>query len=157
MTLAQQASAVREGLSSQVRLDRALVRDGDLDVLDGLESKLLRVNFSRSEITDDGLARLCRFENLEQLRIASSRITDAGLGCLEDLQRLRFLHLIDMPITDAGLDTLHGLKSLESLYLDGTKVTDAGLARLIEAMPKVHLHIDDHHHRLDPHAGDHKH
>jgi hypothetical protein len=156
-SLAEQVQAVREGQSSQIRLDHMLVADRDLELLSGLESRLLRINFSRTEITDVGLERLSHMERLEQLRLASGRTTDAGMACLGKLEQLRFLHLIDMPITDAGLDHLHALKSLESLYLDGTRVTDAGIERLVAAMPKVHLHIDDHHHRLDPHGADHSH
>jgi hypothetical protein len=154
---AQQAEAVREGASSQIRLDRTVVSDDDLRHLDGLESKLARLNLSQTQITDDGLARLCAMTRLEQFRLASPQITDEGLKSIARLEHLRFLHLIDMPITDAGLDELRGLKSLESLYLDGTKVTDEGLARVVKALPRVHLHIDDHHHRLDPHAAEHSH
>ena len=100
---------------------------------------------------------MCELEGLEQLRLSSPRVTDAGLAHVATLQHLRFLHLLDMPIGDRGLEQLHGLKSLESLYLDRTDVTDDGLAKLIEALPDVHLHIDEHHHSLDPHAADHSH
>jgi hypothetical protein len=95
--------------------------------------------------------------DLIQLRIASAKITDVGMSHLAGLAHLRYLHLLDAPITDTGLDHLHGLKSLESVYLDRTKVTDDGLARLVKALPEVHLHIDDHHHPLDKHGEDHKH
>jgi hypothetical protein len=91
------------------------------------------------------------------LRIASPHITDAGMAHLANLQHLRYLHLLDAPINDAGLDHLHGLKSLESVYLDHTNVTDEGLAKLLKALPGVHLHIDDHHHPLDKHGGEHEH
>jgi hypothetical protein len=156
-TLAEQAEAVREGRSDTVRLDHALVCDDDLAVLDGLEAKLRRVNLSHTEISDGGLARLCKNTQLEQLRLASSRVSDAGTESIAGLKQLRFLHLLDAPVTDAGLDRLHGLEKLESLYLDHTNVTDEGLARLIKALPQVHLHIDDHHHPLDPHAKEHEH
>jgi hypothetical protein len=157
LSLAEQIQAVRDGQSDQIRLDRAIVTDDDLPQLEGLEDQLLRINCSHTEITDRGLALISRLPRLEQLRLASPRISDAGLTSLAELKELRFLHLIDMPITDAGLDHLHGLSNLESLYLDGTSVTDAGIERLLAALPGVHLHIDDHHHRLDPHADDHQH
>jgi hypothetical protein len=156
-SLAEQAQGVREGRSTQIRLDRTTVRDEDLGLLDGLDKRLTRVNFSRTEITDDGLARLCRLEMLEQLRISGPRITDDGLAAIAGLTHLRFLHLLDVPMTDSGLDRLHALTTLESLYLDRTKVTDEGLARLLAALPDVHLHIDDHHHPADSHAADHAH
>ena len=155
--IAQQVEDVRAGRTIQIRLDHTTVHDADLQPLAGLKSTPLRINFSHSDVTDQGLARLCELDGLEQLRLSSPRITDAGLEPLAALKHLRFLHLIDMPITDAGLDHLHALNGLESLYLDGTQVTDEGLARLIKALPGVHLHIDDHHHPLDPHAADHVH
>ena len=156
-SFAQQAEAVRSGESTQIRPDHSVVTDADLDQLAGLEGKLRRINLSRTEITNEGMKRIGTMHELEQLRLASRRVDDAGLAPLAALGHLRFLHLIDTPITDAGLDQLHGLKTLESLYLDGTKVSDDGLAKLLAALPGIHLHIDDHHHPLDPHAADHTH
>ena len=156
-TWADQADAVRTGRSDTIRLDRTLVTDDELIEFDELRSNLRRVNLSRTEITDAGLARLCDMDQLVQLRVASPRVTDAGLAHVARLGNLRFLHLLDMPISDAGLENLYALENLESLYLDRTEVTDAGLTRLLEALPNVHLHIDEHHHPLDPRAADHDH
>ncbi len=156
-SFAEQARAVRDGRSTQIRLDAAEVTDDDLNHLRGLEDKLRRINLSRTRVTDDGLKLLGTMHKLEQLRLSGPNISDAGLKAVAQLSGLRFLHLIDAPITDVGLDQLHSLDHLESLYLDGTRVTDEGLGRLVAAMPGVHLHIDDHHHRLDPHAADHSH
>ncbi len=156
-TLSEQAAAVRDGRGDTIRLDRTLVVDADLVPLDDLHDKLRRVNLSHTEITDEGLARIARCRQLEQLRISSPRVTDAGMAHVAQLSELRFLHLLDMPITDAGLDELHGLARLESLYLDRTKTSDEGLARLIGALPGVHLHVNDHHHPLDPHGKEHAH
>jgi hypothetical protein len=155
-SLSEQAQAVREGRADTIRLDHATVGDDDLGQLDGLENKLLRINLSQTSLTDAGLARLCRFERLEQLRVMSPGVTDAGLAPLKDIQHLRHLHLIGAPLGDAGLEHLHALSGLESLYLDGIRASDAAITRLIEALPKVHVHIDGGHHRADQHADDHK-
>ena len=156
-SLLEQAQAVRDGRSDTIRLDHTTIRDDDLEQLDGLEDKLLRINLSQTSLTDAGLARLCRFERLEQLRVMSPDMTDAGLAPLKDLPHLRFLHLMGAPFGDAGLEYLHALSRLESLYLDGIRASDAAITRLIEALPKVHVHIDGGHHRADHHADDHKH
>ncbi len=156
-SLSEQAQAVRDGRSDTIRLDHTTVRDDDLVQLDGLEDKLLRINLSQTSITDTGLARLCRFKQLEQLRLMSPGLTDAGLAPLKDLPHLRFLHLMGAPLGDAGLEHLQVLSGLESLYLDGIRASDAAITRLIEALPKVHVHIDGGHHRADHHADDHTH
>jgi hypothetical protein len=156
-SLTEQAQAVREGKSDTIRLDQTPTSDADLEPLDGLEDRLVRINLSDTSLTDAGLARLCRFERLEQLRVMSPDVTDAGLAHLKDLPHLRHLHLIGAPVSDAGLEHLHALSGLESLYLDGIRASDAAIARLIEALPKVHVHIDGGHHRADQQADDHKH
>jgi hypothetical protein len=156
LSLAEQAQQVRDGRSTQIRMDDTRVSDADLNLLSGLEDKLERVNFARSSISDEGIERLSHFERLEQLRLASSLIGDAGVSHLKGLKQLRHLHLIDAPITDVGLADLQGISSLESLYLDGTKVSDAGVRQFIDAMPQVHFHVDGGHHRADPHADSHE-
>jgi len=156
-SLTEQAQAVRDGRADTIRLDRSAVSDDDLKQLDGLEDKLLRVNFSRTSLTDAGLARLCRFERLEQLRVMSPRLTDEGMPHLKNLEHLRHLHLIAAPLGDAGLEHLQALSGLESLYLDGIRASDAAITRLIEALPKTHVHIDGGHHHGDQRADDHEH
>jgi hypothetical protein len=155
--LTAQVAAVQRGQSKWLRLDQTIVHDRDLDAIEGIEDKIERVNFSHTDLTDEGLALLCRCLNLEQLRVSSPRLTDQGMTHLAGLKKLRFLHLLDAPISDAGLEWVHGLSSLESVYLDRTRVSDEGIARLLSALPKVHLHLDDHHHALDSHAKDHQH
>ena len=151
-----QAAAVRDGRSEQIRLDHAPVSDDDLRHLAGLEDKLLRINLSRTTISDQGLAQISEMKQLEHLRLASPQITDAGVEVLHNLKQLRHLHLIDVPLTDAGLTHLHGLKSLQSLYLDGTRGSEQGMTELVEALPGVHLHFDGGHHHEDSQA-DHPH
>jgi hypothetical protein len=156
-SLAEQVAAVRDGRSGEIRLAHTVVTDDDLSQLDGLEDRLARVNFSRTEITNQGLARLCQFPHLMQLRLASTHLDDHGMASLADLKELRHLHLIDAPITDAGLEHLYGLTNLESLYLDRPQASDEGLGELVAALPGVHIHIDNGHYRLDPHREDHDH
>ena len=156
-TLAEQIQGVRDGRSEVLRLDETIVHDADLQPLADVAMKVRRINFSHTDISDAGLAQIGQLENLEQLRLASPKVTDAGMEQVARLTKLRFLHLLNAPVGDAGLDKLHGLTQLESLYLDHTNVTDEGLARLLKALPQVHLHIDDHHHRLDENGKEHKH
>ena len=153
----EQVAAVRDGTSDVLRVDHATVSDDELPALEGLEDNLRRINLSRAVVTDAAMAQIGKMRELMQLRIASPHITDAGMAHLANLQHLRYLHLLDAPINDAGLDHLHGLKSLESVYLDHTNVTGEGLAKLLKALPGVHLHIDDHHHPLDKHGSEHEH
>ena len=71
------------------------------------------------------------------------------------MSSLSFLHLIAVPINDQGLPSLYGMQHLQSLYLDDTDTTDAGLAKLLEALPHLHLHINQNHIDRDPNKHEH--
>ena len=73
------------------------------------------------------------------------------------LPKLRLLQLINVAISDTGIAHLHSMKQLESFYLDGGTVSDDAIVDLIEAIPGLHVHIDQHHHDLDPQAHSHVH
>ncbi len=146
-SFAEQAEAVRRGEADAIRSDQETIDDGDLEQLDGLEDLLRRVNLSKTNISDEGLARLASMHKLIQLRLASDRVSDEGLKHVAKMKELRHLHLIDAPITDQGLEHLCSLDKLESLYLDRTGATDAGAAGLQEGLPGVHLHVDGGHPR----------
>ncbi len=152
-SFAEQAAAVRAGTSDQIRLNETPVSDADLLQLDGLADDLLRINLSRTTISDAGMAKIAGMHKLVQLRLAAPNVTDAGLASVTQLKELKHLHLIAVPLTDAGLEPLAALKHLSSLYLDDTQVTSEGMRRLVEALPNVHLHFDGGHIRDDPQAG----
>lgn len=95
-----------------------------------------RINLSFSAVTDAGLARLAKYDQLSRLDLSYMNITDAGLQHVAKLKKLIELTLTDTPITDAGLAHLASSKSLgilRTLELAGTRITDAGLAHLKSA------------------------
>lgn len=49
------------------------------------------------------------------------------------------------------------MKQLESFYIDDALVTDDGIAQLLEAIPRLHLHINQQHSDRDPSKGTHPH
>ena len=71
-----------------------------------------------------------------ELNLSSTEITDEGLMHLKGLTNLRGLDLWRTQITDAGLLHLKGLTKLQNLDLRDTKVTDAGVAELQQSLPK---------------------
>ena len=92
----------------------------------GFAPKLNILVFTKSTITDEGLAPLARFTKLRALRLPAGTISGTGLSVLRELPALSELALGSSPITDEGLKHLRGTK-LTSLDLPLTKITDAGL------------------------------
>jgi hypothetical protein len=173
-----QIADVIAGKSVEIRFTRGRVTDDDLATLSvlakpveagksdnpGKEASLETLVLGRTEITDKGLAILCRvsslkilniaeaavsdlgldalpqLEHLDLLRLGSKKITGPGLGQIAKISSLRQLILMDMPVDDDAIQQLKGMKQLESLYLVRTKVTDKGVARLTEALPELHVH-----------------
>ncbi len=119
---------------------------------------LVHLNLPTTRLTDDDLRELASLTRLELLRIGSPLVTDAAVSHLCEPPQLRFLILEDVPITDEGLEPIAELRDLESLYLNGstaTGLTDEGISRLLVALPKLHFHINDRHHRTDPNSHPH--
>lgn len=116
-------------------------------------TELRIVNLPHTEMTDVGVAKLAALPKLELLRLGSRKLTDRALEVLRESSSLRFLHLIDVPISDRGLQSLQGWQQLESLYLDGSQVSDRGVQLLLKTCPALHLHLNQHHHDLDPMKG----
>lgn len=139
-----------------LRLRGAAITDAGVRKLTHLK-RLRILNLPQGVFSDVALAELVSLPNLELLRFGSPQVTDVGLAHLRRMLNLRFVHIIGSPITDHGLQYFEGLQDLESLYLDGTQVTDTGIAWLLQALPELHVHIDQEHADFDPRKGDHEH
>jgi hypothetical protein len=108
------------------------------------------LNLPQGAFGDAALVELKRLPNLVQFRFGSPRVTDAGMKALAELPAIKRLHLINVPITDVGLAELAKIGQLESLYIDGGDFSDAAMEQLFRERPKLHVHLNQTHHDLDP-------
>jgi hypothetical protein len=65
--------------------------------------------------------------------------TDDDLALLEPFVELEILHLSGTAITDAGLKYLKGMKKLQWIFLKNTRVTAEGIADLKQALPRAEI------------------
>jgi Leucine-rich repeat (LRR) protein len=95
-----------------------------------------------AKLTNDDLAPLHVFADLQWLALHDTRIGDAGLEHLEGFARLERLWLDGTQVTDAGLKHLEGLRGLRYLSLRHTRVSDKGLAHLAGLRHLQTLNLD---------------
>jgi Leucine Rich repeat len=91
--------------------------------------KVVRIQSSTNQITDDELTEIAGIRQDLNLVLSSCPITNQGLAVLAGKPNVRFLDLAKTAVTDEGLKNLRGM-NLQSLNLSSTRVTDAGLATL---------------------------
>ena len=125
--------------------------DRNLEVLRKVP-ELRILNLTNTQVTDDGLAILSEFPNLNALFIANidhvkligpararlntvPQISGKGLAALKGLTKLESIQLIGPITTDADLLAVRELKSLLFVDLKDTSVTDAGVAEFKKAQP----------------------
>lgn len=131
------------------------VADCNLQVLQKVPG-LRILNLTNTQVTDDGLAQLRDFTDLNCLYIANidltqivgpgaahrnstSQITGKGLSELKDLPNLHVVQLIGTLTRDEDLQYLKFLSRLVLLDLKDTKITDAGVAELKKALPNCKI------------------
>ncbi len=92
---------------------RKSFNDDDLNaLLDGIESEMARggvyhLSLSGAMITDKGVRRLTRCDELEMLSLDGTQITDAGLSALLQHPRLRLVSAAGTRATQGILDRLN--------------------------------------------------
>ena len=92
---------------------------------------VIAVDLSGSWVTDTDLEQLASLPRLAKLNLGHTRISDQGMRRLKRLENITSLDLTYAElVTDEGLTALRGWKHLERLKLRGTKITDAGVAHL---------------------------
>lgn len=115
------------GINASCMTDRAMDRLAQLDFV-------TRVNVGGARLlTDDGLLRLARMPQIEELDLSGwhSPITDRGLVVLRDLKNLkRFQMCWPQRVTDAGAANLSFCPRLERVDLLGTPTGDGAINAL---------------------------
>jgi hypothetical protein len=102
------------------------------------ETEILELHQTR--ITDNGLAAIANWKNLNYLCIQSDLLTDGALVYLRNLQQLERLELIGSKITDLGLNELAALTNLKILNLSCcTKLSQTGIQKLQASLPNCDI------------------
>ena len=119
----------------------------------------------RTEISDNDLAALREFHQLEWLNLVDVHLsgsilatlsypgrlkilrlngTDADDAALKYCEKMMLLEILDLGgtrVTDVGLVHLRNIKNLDDLRLNDTRITDAGLEHLHGLKKLTYLHL----------------
>ena len=120
-----QALAKLAGLHGLERLylDQTHAGDVTLAILAPLHDALRVLHLEGSDVSEDGLAALRMFTELDELTIGDTRM-HAGIADLSAWPRLRTLSLIGLDLTDKAVPKLAAHPSLVVLDLSATEVRD---------------------------------
>ena len=134
--LRDRETAPLSGLKSLrvLRLSNNQVGDRTLQRLaEGGPQHLRELYLERTDVTDDGLAHLESFPDLEVVYLSATRVTGGGMQHLSGLEHLRAVDLRMSGLTDENVQGLACLQQVRSLNVDGNAISDAAvvvLARL---------------------------
>ena len=103
------------------------------------KDNLIKLDLSRSAITDDLLKKIARFENLVHLRLDGTLVTDAGLKHLKKLKYLEYLNLYGTAVTDEGMASLNEMPQLQQLYVWQTDVSKEAITALQTTLPQLQI------------------
>jgi hypothetical protein len=104
-------------------LDQVHVNDEVLAALAPVRNTLRVLHLAGSDVSEDGLAALRAFGELEELTIGDTRM-HAGIADLSAWPRLRTLSLVGLELTDRVLPSLAAQPSLAILDLSATDIRD---------------------------------
>ena len=135
-----QAVAQRHyGLEVNLSLLRPATNDEHLELLRGLEPVLVRLDLSRTAVTDQGFAQLTGFSELRDLRLGGTQLGDAIVPVLQGSPKLARLNLYGTKCSNAILSTLSNLQALERLHIWGSGISEAAAIAFASRHPGIRI------------------
>jgi Leucine-rich repeat (LRR) protein len=114
------------------------LNDQDLEAIVPLSGKILSLDLTHAEISDEGLKVLSKLSSLQRLYLEGNKeITVDGLAHLKSLENLTYLNLVRIELNEELVDLLISMKSLREIYLYDTGLNEESITRLTDARPKV--------------------
>ncbi len=119
-----------------VDLTSSWVTDADLERV-GRMAGVTRLDLSQTKITDAGLERLKNLKELRELRLYYAEfLTEDGLAILKHFPQLERLDLRGTRVTSKVFEHIAHLKNLRALDLGFTEIIDDGFDQLTE-LPRL--------------------
>ena len=110
-----------------------------LKKLKKVAANLVKLELSRSAITDELVQQIAKFPNLIHLRLDGTSVGDKGLKQLKKLKYLESLNLYQTSVSDAGLEALQEMPNLKKVYLWQSQVSPEGVAQLMSDLPGLYV------------------
>ncbi len=136
----EQVQDVRDGRSTQIRIDEPTIRSAEWNELRHGCAALQVLEVAHAAVEDDALQVLAALPNVTQLRLGAT-LGDAGAAHIAAAQQLEILNLPEADLTDAGLASLATLPRLQLLRIHSPRVSDAGLAHVAGMSSLRFLHL----------------
>lgn len=96
-----------------------------------------------SAVDDDGVRIITeRLTSLMRLDLSRTHVTDRSAAYLAGLAKLNDLRLQHTDISDRSLQAFHDHPRLEAIYLQGTKASGRGVEDLRQAAPRLTVYSD---------------
>ena len=135
-----QAVAQRHyGLEVNLSLLRPAASDEHLLLLRGLEPVLVRLDLSRTSVSDQGFSKLAGFPELRDLRLGGTQLGDAIAPVLQGSPKLERLNLYGTKCTNTILTYVANLEALERLHIWGSRITDDFAVEFASAHPEIRI------------------
>ena len=135
-----QAVAQRHyGLEVNLSLLRPAASDEHLLLLRGLEPVLVRLDLSRTSVSDQGFSKLAGFPELRDLRLGGTQLGDGIAPVLQGSPKLERLNLYGTKCTNTILTYVANLEALERLHIWGSRITDDFAVVFASTHPEIRI------------------
>ena len=103
----------------------------------------IHLDFSHSEMTDDGLATLELPDAVRSIDLSYTDISDAGVAHLVRARNVQKLDLMSTKITDASVEHFRKLESLFQVSTENTEITTEAQLEMIRFFaPRQQAHFE---------------
>lgn len=114
--------------------------DSTLAKLVPYADKVVEANFSSTQLTDEALDSILKFENLRSLNLSKTKIQGQQFSKLVALKNLESLNLYGTELSSERVSELSQLTQLKNLYLFQTELYEESvLAQLKESLPNCNF------------------
>ncbi|MDC6390670.1 hypothetical protein PP182_18430 [Maribacter sp. PR1] len=91
------------------------------------------LSLGKTNISDEGLLIIAKFENLTRLQLENTKISDKGVKAISNLKHLEALNLYGTEVTNDCLSDIGKMEGLKRVYLWATKVNASDAKSLEES------------------------
>ena len=100
-------------------------------------NKLTSIQFFNTKISDNGIAKLTRFKNLQVFKFTGMGLGDPGMKELAKIKTLHTIEITDAKVTDEGVLALQSLPNLLRLTIENTAATQQSIDQLRGRLPRI--------------------